>query len=164
MGRTATNYDKTIIYKIVCKNPLITDCYIGHTTNLTNRKHVHKGDCSREKSKAYNYKLYQFIREHGDFENWDFIVIEQIKLKNSYEATARERYWIELLKPTLNSRASQFISYDGITSQNIICEDKKEENKLRTNMRQKKEREELISLRKEVIELKNIIEKLKANN
>ena len=42
MPKTIIDYDKTIIYRIVCKNTLITDCYIGHTTNFTKRICEHK--------------------------------------------------------------------------------------------------------------------------
>ena len=41
MTKLPINYSKSVIYKIVCKNPEIEDFYIGSTTNLTQRKYTH---------------------------------------------------------------------------------------------------------------------------
>ena len=53
MPRTAINYEKTIIYQIVCKDITITDKYVGHTTNFTNRKRNHKMSCNNIKNNTY---------------------------------------------------------------------------------------------------------------
>ena len=42
MPRLPIDYSKTIIYRIVCKNPEIKDCYVGQTTDFTSRKSCHK--------------------------------------------------------------------------------------------------------------------------
>jgi len=34
MPKVEIDYSQTIIYKICCKDPNITDIYIGHTSNL----------------------------------------------------------------------------------------------------------------------------------
>ena len=34
MQKVEIDYSNTIIYKIVCKDPLIKDVYVGHTTNF----------------------------------------------------------------------------------------------------------------------------------
>ncbi len=49
MPKTKIDYSKTIIYRIVCKDLSITECYVGHTTNFTKRKCQHKNDCNNEK-------------------------------------------------------------------------------------------------------------------
>ena len=97
------NYSKTVLYKIVCKDINIIDIYIGHTTNFNKRKIKHKSRCNNEKNKSYNLKVYQFIRNNGGFENWKIIIIEDYPCENKLEAKTRERYWIEELKPLLNS-------------------------------------------------------------
>ena len=51
-------YANTIIYKIVCNDLNITDCYVGHTTNFTKRKQQHKENCYMATGKHYNYKIY----------------------------------------------------------------------------------------------------------
>ena len=38
MPKINCEYSKTVIYKIVCNDINITDCYIGHTTAFSKRK------------------------------------------------------------------------------------------------------------------------------
>ena len=42
MPKAEINYSNTIIYKIYCKNEIVNDVYVGHTTNFTKRKYMHK--------------------------------------------------------------------------------------------------------------------------
>jgi hypothetical protein len=107
MPRNKIDYSKTIIYKIVCNDLLITDIYVGSTTNFTRRKSQHKHNCNKPKSRDYNFKIYQIIRDCGNWENWTMIQIEEYPCSNSNEATARERYWYEQLQATLNVRHPQ---------------------------------------------------------
>ena len=46
MPKVEIDYSNTIIYKITCKDPSITDVYVGHTTNFVQRKHCHKQSCN----------------------------------------------------------------------------------------------------------------------
>ena len=101
MPKIATDYSRTQLYKIVCKDLTVTDIYVGHTTNWTKRKYQHKHNCCNETSKC-NYKVYQFIRNNGDWDNWDMILIEEYSCGNKLQATQRERHWIETLNATLN--------------------------------------------------------------
>jgi len=102
MSKQTIDYSGTIIYKIICNDTSITDIYIGHTTNLITRKRNHKSHCTNIKSKKYNFKLYQFIRENGDFSNWNMLPIEIFPCENKKEAEIRECYWIKTLGATLN--------------------------------------------------------------
>ena len=102
MPKIAMNYQNTVIYKIVCKDLSITDCYVGSTTNFTKRKWNHKHSCNTESSNSYNLNVYVFIRTHYGWENWDMIEVEKFPCNNLNEALKRERYWIENLKATLN--------------------------------------------------------------
>ena len=104
MPKKDIDYSKTIIYKIVCNDLNITDVYVGHTTNFIKRKARHKSDCNNINGKAYNYKIYTIIRDNGGFENWSMIEIEKFQDCNDInEASARERYWYELLNAKLNT-------------------------------------------------------------
>ena len=96
------NYANSFIYKLCCKNPNITEIYIGSTTNKYRRKQQHKSDCNNENGKMYNRYVYQFIRENGNFENWDFVEIESFNATDKGHLHARERVWIEELKSELN--------------------------------------------------------------
>ena len=73
MPKTNRDYSKIVIYKIVCNDLNITDCYVGHTTEFTKRKWSHKGDCNNDKSKSYNSLIYTFIRNNGGWNNWTML-------------------------------------------------------------------------------------------
>jgi hypothetical protein len=102
MPRKEINYSKTIIYKLVCNDPSITDVYVGHTTDFIRRKQGHKTVCNNENSNKYNLYVYQFIRNNGGFNNWEMIEIEKYPCNDTHEATVRERHWLETLGATLN--------------------------------------------------------------
>jgi hypothetical protein len=103
MPKTQTDYSNTIIYKICCKDPKISDIYIGHTTNFTQRKNQHKTSCCNENDKRYNQYVYNFIRQNGGWDNWTMIQIQQHKLQNKREAESTEHFWIEKLSANLNT-------------------------------------------------------------
>ena len=98
------DYSKTHFYKIVCKDLSISDCYVGHTTDFTKRKSKHKGKCSLEGNRDYHLYVYQFIRNNGEWDNFDMILIKTVECNNSLEARKIERELIEELKATLNQR------------------------------------------------------------
>ena len=102
MPRIAIDYSKTIFYKIVCRDPEIKDCYVGHTTNWVKRKNGHKNTCINALANGHNYIVYQFIREHGGWDNWEMVMIETCECANSIEACKKEREYFDILKPTLN--------------------------------------------------------------
>jgi hypothetical protein len=122
MPKTPINYENTIIYKIVCKDLSITDCYVGHTTDFIRRKQQHKNCCDNQNNKKYYRKVYKYIRDNGGWDNFDMIMIEKYSCKNKYEAHSRERYWIETLNAKLN------IAIPTRTKQEY-CKDNKDEIK-----------------------------------
>ena len=97
------DYRKTAIYKLVCKDVSIKDCYVGHTTEFIQRKSKHKNKCNTKSGKNYNLKVYKFIRDNGGWENWSMIEVEKYPCNDEREASAREFYWYDLLDATLNS-------------------------------------------------------------
>lgn len=103
MAKLQINYSRNVIYKIVCKNLDITECYVGHTTDFSKRKNVHKMRCHAEHTKFYNFRVYKFIRENGGWKNWEMVEIEKWPCNDSREAGTRERYWYETLNSKLNN-------------------------------------------------------------
>ena len=97
------NYGNSMIYKLACKDTNITDIYVGSTTNFYRRKSEHKNTCNNINLKSYNNYKYQFIRNNGDFENWDMILIKNVNVSSKRELEKIEREYIDELKPTLNS-------------------------------------------------------------
>ena len=122
MPKIPTDYLKTIIYQICCKDLLVTNKYVGHTTNFTQRKKCHKLRCNNLNDKKHNFKLYQIIRDYGNWDNWEMIEIEKYPCNDGNEATARERYWYETLNANMNSNVpnrSQKEHYE-INKNNIL--------------------------------------------
>ena len=94
------DYSNACIYKICCKDSLVTDVYVGSTTNLVARRGCHKTSCNNEKGKPYNSRLYQFIRKNGGWYNWTVVKLQDINSKEDLFKT--ERMWVEKLGATLN--------------------------------------------------------------
>jgi hypothetical protein len=103
MPRFPIDYTKGVIYKIVCKDPLVTEKYVGSTTDLTRRRSEHKSACNNPKNKDYNYFVYRFVRDHGGFGNWQVVPVENVVgCLNGDMLRARERFWFESLHAELN--------------------------------------------------------------
>ena len=102
MPQLPMNYNKSVIYKICCNDISITNCYVGSTTNFIKRKSKHKSSCKNERGIQYNQNVYQFIRAHGNWDNWDMIVIEEFPCDSKNQLHTRERYHMENLHATLN--------------------------------------------------------------
>ena len=92
------DYSNACIYKIKCKDPLITEFYIGSTRNFKQRGYQHKCDCKKS-----NYKVYQFIRSNGGWDNFDMKLIrDKLGVNNNIDLHTIEGQYQRLLKPTLN--------------------------------------------------------------
>lgn len=103
MPRVSIDYSKTVIYRIVCKDPTIKDCYVGSTTDFKSRKKSHKSNCNNDKQKKhYNLNIYQFIRKNGGWNNFDMIEIEKYNAIDHLDQLKQERYWLEFYQATLN--------------------------------------------------------------
>lgn len=103
MTLNTPNYTKTVMYKIISKDNKILDTYIGHTTNIKKRISRHRENVIYINPRK-DYYVYQFIRKNGGWDNFELIIIEEYPCQTCDDARLRERYWYELLKPSLNSR------------------------------------------------------------
>jgi hypothetical protein len=94
-----------VVYKLKSKNPNITEFYIGSSCDMKQRIATHKNNCNNSIIPAYNLKVYEFIRNNGNFDNFVFEILLEIEvkskkqLKNRYEA----KYIIDF-KPELNMK------------------------------------------------------------
>tara|TARA_R110000868_G_scaffold77501_1_gene221829 strand:- start:628 stop:1113 length:486 start_codon:yes stop_codon:yes gene_type:complete len=156
------NYSRTVIYKIVCLDNNVLDCYVGHTTDFVNRKNVHKHDCNNEKTNHLNQ--YQIINANGGWDNWAMVEIEKFSCKDANEAKAREMYWYKELNANMNTSTPLFTNIEGITSSQIVGETKQETHKLKCAFRRNAIKDEMAFLREEnkmlkqqLLELQNSI-------
>ena len=100
-----SDYSKAVIYSISCKDKNVLEFYIGSTHDEIQRERHHKGYCNNENSEKYNYKVYNYIRDNGGWENWIFKVIQEFPCENKIELVIREQYHYDLLKPALNTKS-----------------------------------------------------------
>ena len=89
------------VYKIVCKDVNVEGVYIGSTKNFVSRRQSHKYACNNENSNAYNYKLYQWIRQNGGIVNFKFLIILEALVYNKTQLHKIERNYIDLLRPLI---------------------------------------------------------------
>ena len=101
--KSNTDYSNTIIYKITCKDPAITDLYVGHTTNFVQRKNAHMYSCISPKTANHKCKLYETIRSNGGWSNWRMDIIAFFECDDLYAARTKEQEYYVSLKATLNS-------------------------------------------------------------
>lgn len=94
---------KYTIYEIVCKDPNVTNIYVGHTKNFRNRHSSHTDPYNdNPKSKVFHYKLYKNIRDNGGWNNWIMRPIEIFNADSLDHALSREQYWMDFKKSDLN--------------------------------------------------------------
>jgi hypothetical protein len=97
------DYSKSIIYKLECKDPKVTEIYVGATTNFYNRKKDHKTNCINKNGNIkYNAPKYCFMRLHGGWDNWQMIQIEEVNARNKRHLNQIEAKYIRELGAELN--------------------------------------------------------------
>lgn len=102
MPKTPTDYSKAIIYKIEhINNPELL--YVGSTTHFINRKSEHKTACNNEKNKHYTQKIYQMIRDNGNWESFKIMIIKEFPCNSKTELLIEEEKHRKELQATLNS-------------------------------------------------------------
>jgi len=82
------------IYNLYKKDS--NECYIGKTRDVPKRMALHKFY-----SKTSPYKLYNFMRTNGGYENFDYEILETDIPKE--QGVAKENYYFNLYQPSLNS-------------------------------------------------------------
>jgi len=100
------DYQKTIIYKLCCKDPTIKDIYVGHTINFKQRNYKHKSASNNPNSNEYNDYKYKFIRDNGGYSNWNMIIVKDYPCNNKRDAEKEENRIMIELGSTLNSNKS----------------------------------------------------------
>ena len=120
---------KYFIYKLCCDD--CNDVYVGSTINFKDRKKTHKSRCKNEKDPSHNYKVYKIIREHGGWDNWKMVCIEECDetITTEREAEEREEEWIKKLNAELNSQRAFKTNKDKSNDDKTYYQKNKEEIK-----------------------------------
>jgi len=116
-------YENTVIYKIVCKDNNIINIYIGSTTDIDRRRREHKSRCLS----GYEYKLYNFIRNNGGWDNWELLEVEKFPCNSKLEAYERERQLYKELNADLNGKSPQLTKEEQLEKYKVYnktCRDK----------------------------------------
>lgn len=101
--------NRSVIYKIRCKNSDVTEIYIGSTINIQNRMNNHRKVFNNPNSKSYNCMLYSFIRDNGGWENWEAVIIREFdETVDRNDLFQYEGYYINKLCPLLNKCRPKF--------------------------------------------------------
>lgn len=100
---------KCYIYRIQDNNDP-EQFYIGSTLNLSRRKSHHKKNVRNKVGKLYWTRLYQYIRDHGGWDNFTFTKTHEIDIECLSQGTCFEQTIIDEFQPPLNSiRSSKLI-------------------------------------------------------
>ena len=87
------------IYKIFCRDPKVTEVYVGQTINFDKRRDSHFYS-----SETCDVRLYDFIRLHGGWKNWKMVTVKQYPVTTTKQNLDRlEYYWWAKLGGELNS-------------------------------------------------------------
>jgi len=87
------------IYTIRCRDPTVTELYVGQTINFESRRDSHF-----VASLYKPLKLYAFIRDHGGWSNWKMERVREYPFcTDKTELDRLEWYWWNKLGATLNS-------------------------------------------------------------
>ena len=91
-----------VFYKIISKDKNIVSFYVGSTADWNVRKREHERACNKESCNNHNYKVYQFMRENGGWNNFEMVELGSLNNLNEWQARMTEQMYIDDLQPDLN--------------------------------------------------------------
>jgi hypothetical protein len=88
MPKIKIDYGNMIFYKVYCINPSVKKIFIGHTTNMVQRKHVLK-----KQSEIRYLEMFDVINNNGGWKCWRIKEIEKYNECKTYsDVLLREKY------------------------------------------------------------------------
>ena len=99
MPKIKIDYGNMIFYKVYCINPDIKKIFIGHTTNMVQRKHVLK-----KQSEIRYLEIFDVINNSGGWKYWRIKEIEKYNECKTYsDVLLREKYHYDAFYNTTES-------------------------------------------------------------
>ena len=94
MPKIKIDYGNMIFYKVYCLNPSVKKIFVGHTTNMVQRKHVLK------KQTEFRYlEMFDVINKNGGWKCWRIKEIEKYNdCKTHADILTREKYHNDILE------------------------------------------------------------------
>lgn len=94
MPKIKIDYGNMIFYKVYCLNPSVKKIFIGHTTNMVQRKHVLK-----KQTEVRNLEMFDIINNNGGWKCWRIKEIEKYNdCKTHADILMREKYHYDILE------------------------------------------------------------------
>jgi hypothetical protein len=113
--------ESAIVYKLCNIDEKIKDIFIGSGISLNNIESNHKNGCRKWTNSNYNTKVHQFIRENGDWSQWNIRIIRQYKNVDRYKLMKKTKKYILKYQPSLNEKEIAR-SYREDNLQSVACE------------------------------------------
>ena len=120
------------IYEIKSIDKSITGTYIGSTWDMKERLRIHVNKCINKNSKEYNYSVYKYIRENGNWDNFEMTVIDSGECEDELELHCAEQFYIDMaggIENLLNSQDAFLLPEEARKRKNIASNKKKHRNK-----------------------------------
>ena len=92
----------TTFYKLRHQSNNNLECYVGSTNDFMARKRGHRSVCHNPIRPEYNYKLYQYIRANGGYDQWIYELLDQVEEMTKREKLLKEKDLIQEHGATLN--------------------------------------------------------------
>lgn len=94
MPKIKIDYGNMIFYKVYCLDPNVNKIFIGHTTNMVQRKHVLK-----KQTEGRNLEMFDIINNSGGWKCWRIKEIEKYNdCKTHADILMREKYHYDILE------------------------------------------------------------------
>lgn len=75
-----------VIYGLFCKDDdQLYEFYIGSTWDAKQREQCHNSRCNNPNDPKSQLKVYQYIRDHNGWDNWEFIVLDEVEVESEHE-------------------------------------------------------------------------------
>jgi len=157
MPKTPIDYSKSVIYKIehIDKPELV---YVGSTTDFIKRKYNHKSTCNNENERQHNLKLYQMIRDNGNWDSFKIMIIKEFPCNSKTELLIEEEKYRKELQASLNDKKAYQTTNEYLEYYINYRIQNKEKIKIKKTNYNKKNKEKIKEQQKEYY--KNNIDKI----
>ena len=120
------------IYEITSNDKSITGLYIGSCWDMKKRLRKHRNKCYNENSEQYNYPVYKYIRENGDFHTFNMTVIDSGECEDRTELECGEQFYIDMaggIDNLLNCKDAFVLPEEALKRKNIDTKNREKKNR-----------------------------------